>query len=497
MTALYNEIEPFAAQWLRSLISAGHIAPGAVDERSISDLTPADVAGPGQRHFFAGIGGWSYALRLAGVPDDASVWTGSCPCQPFSAAGKRSGTSDPRHLWPAWFALIRECRPAIIFGEQVASKDGLAWLDLVFADLERCGYSVGAADLCAAGVGAPHIRQRLFFVAYADELTRGQGSALARWSDPRVAAARRCNERPGSGGSAGQLGNPDIHKTEHYRNAGKSARSRLRNVARGAVKAGGLGNAGSNGNLQHDGELRGDEAQCQVRAADGNHAPIIAGATRGFWSNADWLPCIDGVSRPVEPIAQQMVDGSTESLGRIGTQLAKSVEEEVIHAAGTENRAREAMLNLRRSLEAEAIRRAPGRLHSVSEAPVLLAFVRELEEQGWTFSQGSSCSGAKVPQGSVRVLRHGETAASPPCGRGLDEQSAGESPDIMRVLSSVLARNTQAAWGETFDARARATHPLMVGAPARVGRLRGYGNAIVAEVAATFIEAALEAGDIQ
>jgi DNA (cytosine-5)-methyltransferase 1 len=468
MTALYNEIEPFAAQWLRSLISAGHIAPGAVDERSISDLTPADVAGPGQRHFFAGIGVWSYALRLAGVRDDVTVWTGSCPCQPFSAAGKRSGTSDPRHLWPAWFALIEQCRPAIIFGEQVASIDGLDWLDLVFADLERCGYSVGAADLCAAGVGAPHIRQRLYFVAYADEARRGELGLVRVRKDG--------DAQPGDDvdgcGADGRLGDPDGERENAFRRIRKGAHAeRARSPRR-------LGDNVS------DGLQGGVEAGTETRSA------------RRPWNDADWIPCIDGVSRPVEPIAQQMVDGSTESLGRIGTQLAKSVEEEVIHAAGTENRAREAMLNLRRSLEAEAIRRAPGRLHSVSEAPVLLAFVRELEEQGWTLSQGSSCSGAKVPQGSVRVLRHGETAASPPCGRGLDEQSAGESPDIMRVLSSVLARNTQAAWGETFDARARATHPLMVGAPARVGRLRGYGNAIVAEVAATFIQAALEAGEV-
>ena len=161
LTALYNEIDPFAAEWLRNLIRDRLIAPGDVNETSIEDLRPADVAGPGQRHVFAGIGGWSYALRLAGVPDDADIWTGSCPCQPFSSAGKRGGTRDARHLWPAWFALIREYRPAVILGEQVASRDGLAWLDTVYADLERCGYAVGTADLCAAGIGAPHARQRL------------------------------------------------------------------------------------------------------------------------------------------------------------------------------------------------------------------------------------------------------------------------------------------------------------------------------------------------
>lgn len=165
MSVIYNEIDPFAAAWLRELVRGGHIAEGAVNEQSIVGLDPLDVATATQFHTFAGIGVWSHALRLAGWPDDRPVWTGSCPCQPFSAAGKRGGFEDERHLWPAWFRLIRECRPPVIFGEQVASKDGLAWLDAVYADLEGAGYAVGAVDLCAAGIGAPHIRQRLFFVA--------------------------------------------------------------------------------------------------------------------------------------------------------------------------------------------------------------------------------------------------------------------------------------------------------------------------------------------
>jgi DNA (cytosine-5)-methyltransferase 1 len=222
MAALYNEIDPFAAQWLRNLIDANHIAPGVVDERSIEDLTPDDVAGPGQRHFFAGIGGWSYALRLAGIPDDADVWTGSCPCQPFSSAGKRGGTSDARHLWPAWFALIRECRPPIIFGEQVASSDGLGWLDLVYADLERCGYAVGAADLCAAGVGAPHIRQRLYFVAHAVRkgLQRLHGQRRREHLQPTQSDVRgQWKTEPAVGRLANGLRHGGVGKLRGYGNA--------------------------------------------------------------------------------------------------------------------------------------------------------------------------------------------------------------------------------------------------------------------------------------
>jgi DNA (cytosine-5)-methyltransferase 1 len=165
----YNEWDPYAAQWLRNLMAAGHISEGIVDERSIKDVQSGDI--PSRAHFFAGIAGWEYALQLAGWPSDRPVWTGSCPCQPFSAAGKRGGNLDARHLWPDFYALVRECEPSIIFGEQVASQDGRKWLSDIRLDLEAMGYAVGAADLCAASIGAPHIRQRLFWVAHLN----GQG----------------------------------------------------------------------------------------------------------------------------------------------------------------------------------------------------------------------------------------------------------------------------------------------------------------------------------
>ena len=214
MTAYYNENDRFAVAWLKELISDGLIATGDVDDRSILDVRPADLAGYTQCHFFAGIGGWSHALRLAEWRDDREVWTGSCPCQPFSVAGKQAGKADKeRHLWPTFHALIAECRPATVFGEQVASKLGREWLSGVRAEMEALGYAVGAADLCAAGVGAPHIRQRLWWVADASDQRR-----------ERRLSGRSDQERQDIDGHAGR-GGADFWDGEHIPCAdGKSRR---------------------------------------------------------------------------------------------------------------------------------------------------------------------------------------------------------------------------------------------------------------------------------
>ena len=291
MTAYYNEIDPYAAQWLRNLIEAGHIAPGVVDERSIEDVCPDDLRGSTQCHFFAGVGVWSHALRQAGWPDDRPVWTGSCPCQPFSAAGKGSGFADERHLWPAFHHLIRERRPECVFGEQVASSDSGPWIDLVHDDMEAVGYAFGAVPFPSAGVGAPHIRDRLFWVADSEQHSGGRQAAPADHGQPQ--ADRSTDRAGGRGGASGGLADTSGKRRER----GQGAANR------------GINDGTDAGRIESDdGFIRSSEA------GNGSHA---TGPTNGFWRDADWLFCRDGKWRAVEPGTFPLAHGAPSRVGRL------------------------------------------------------------------------------------------------------------------------------------------------------------------------------------
>lgn len=340
--AYYNENDPFAAQWLRNLIAAGLIADGDVDERSIEDVYPIDLAGYTQCHFFAGVGGWAYAARLAGWPDSRPLWTGSCPCQPFSAAGKRTGMSDERHLWPAFFHLIEHGKPRDIpvFGEQVASPDGLAWLDLVQTDLEGADHTCWATDICAAGFGAPIIRQRLWWVAWATGVghnrrrsplesngraeTREQFERLcdAGWLDSANHSERRA-DLAGRNKSDSELGAScelirmannnnkglerwgGMHECSSQLLAGKSS------LADRLARSNGWDSG--NRELQRSGEQR----QQQQENSLPRNGSLRPGPTNGFWGSTDWLLCRDDKWRPVEPSTFPLAHGVPNRVGRL------------------------------------------------------------------------------------------------------------------------------------------------------------------------------------
>ncbi|MEM7256002.1 MAG: DNA cytosine methyltransferase, partial [Pseudomonadota bacterium] len=195
----YNDSDSQIAAWLRRLIDERQLPQGTIDDRSITQINANDLAHYQQCHFFAGIGGWPLALRLAGWPDDWPVWTGSCPCQPFSNSGKKRGINDARHLWPVWRDLIKQCRPATVFGEQIASPLAIRWLDTVAHDLEQIGYAIGATILPAASIATPHARHRIFFVALAHNHGLGRarrctnGQIPHAWQNGYEYAAPSCS----------------------------------------------------------------------------------------------------------------------------------------------------------------------------------------------------------------------------------------------------------------------------------------------------------------
>ena len=357
MSAYYNEFDPFAAAWLRELIKAGHIAPGDVDERSITDVKPAELVGYDQCHFFAGIGGWSLALRLAGWPDDRPVWTGSCPCQPFSSAGANRGTDDPRHLWPAWFRLIRECRPSTVFGEQVEAAVAHGWLDLVSDDLEREGYAVGAVGLPAASVGAPHIRQRLWFVAESSRERRSSKSDIGReWQpDEQGRVAHVWSESVGQG-AVGELADADPagpveqwseglsahgHPSRRHDADGRGPNDRMGDSTRGGQRINGraprhAGHADEPIALEQLGYADQPRSQGRIERGDGpGECAARAASMASPWADLVWLPCRDGKARPTQSGLFPLAHGIPARVGRLrgyGNAIVPQVAAEVIAA---------------------------------------------------------------------------------------------------------------------------------------------------------------------
>jgi len=180
-------------------------------------------------------------------------------------------------------------------------------------------------------------------------------------------------------------------------------------------------------------------------------------------------------------------------MGHVCSDQINAIEREInINADAGKADAGETLLHVWRSLSESTIRRSAGRLNGVHEAPVLLAFLLQLTDQGWAFAESISRASAQTQEDILRSVWWKRPFACPSCERGLDGQQPSEHPDLVRVVSSILARHAQAAWGDVFDANARACSPLADGIPARMGKLRAYGNAIVPQLAAEFIRSVMD-----
>ena len=356
----YNEWDKYAAAWLRNLIDAGHLPAGEVDERSIADVSPGDLAGFTQCHFFAGIGGWSLAARLAGWPEDRELWTGSPPCQPFSVAGKQRGQDDDRHLWPHYFRLIAARRPAVLMGEQVAAAVGKDWLDGVHADLESIGYTSGAVVVPACAVNAPHRRDRLWFVADRHgamgdgERTRleglgGHGDDQAGRSEQDRSIAATCRGSMLAHAHGIARGEGDTHARGCEDGSGPREVAGLKcsgdgDVADASSERGNgcedsTGQAGRYGAENHG--AAGVLADSESMRREGRYLRSEAGlspdgiAEGGAWDRHSWIIGHDGKARRVEPGIRLLAHGAPARVGKLrayGNAIVPQVAAEVIGA---------------------------------------------------------------------------------------------------------------------------------------------------------------------
>ena len=472
MSAWYNENDKYAAQWLRNLISKGLIADGEVDERSIVDVRPEDLRGFTQCHFFAGIGGWSYALRLAGWEDTRPVWTGSCPCQPFSAAGKQKGFADERHLWPVWAKLIAECKPSIVFGEQVAAAS--KWLVLVRSDLEEMGYAVGAMPIQAASAGADHLRDRYWFVADGTESPEWRRGIHGPGESVAAPSGRQTSEESIGGSidrSGVALGDAYESGSQGRTAVPERAGERIVGAASGAAAASAGPLSGAQQGIHSGEEGRGSrDGQLERRG--------------GAYGLADADLAREGEGRQQRSGKFGGAGGDSETCGRSDLAVAESrrgngpvlsskreeIPSSVQSGTGIEWVIGASIAEREPHHESDALADR-GETRTISGGPGDHVASSTLEDaDGFDAQRGQG-------QGQIGV-RTTETGEGPD-----DNSSRSDAPGIEWVIGA--------------DGKARRVKSgirlLAHGVPARVSKLRAFGNAIDPRPAAAFIGASMAA----
>ena len=330
MNHYYNDNDKYVAQWIRNLIDRGAIPKGYVDERSIKEIEPKDVEQYTQCHFFAGVAGWPEAFRLAGLSPKRSVWSGSPPCPSFSPAGNRKGFDDPRHLFPEWFRLIRECKPPIIFGEQTYSSDAILWLDLVSSELESEGYAIGKTVYGPHCIGSPHIRNRIWFTAVRVE--NCDGARFCR-------SHEELSEKYGGGEDVFVERSGDFDPVRwmadgsgeiYFKRTGREMGG-----TQGEGGGSGVGDSASSGanagtTLDTDGLFsQGDEPGDGVEGEIERFGDIIA-AARDAWGGVVWIRDAKGKARCFKPGIYPLAYGIPRSLGRVCAKNKKGEEMVVI-----------------------------------------------------------------------------------------------------------------------------------------------------------------------
>lgn len=378
MSVYYNENDPYLCQWLKNLMAAGVIPAGDVDDRDIRSVSADDVRGYTHCHFFAGVGGFAYAARLAGWPDDAPLWTGGFPCQPFSVAGNQRAQADDRHLWPELHRLIAQARPALFLGENVAGLIALG-LDGVLADLEAEGYASRAVVVPACAVNAPHRRDRVWIVG--QRLADGSG--------------QRRQQIPGraSGDEAPDAGRPPAG---HHQLAG----------------------GGEGGLADSDGKRSGEEGRLCGRTAQ-----RPAGRGEGGLEHAARERRGEGQS---EAILRQRGDCATAGTGAREFNAGEPVgADETSDGAGGGNRA------VRRPAGSCAAGSVGNTNGSGSQGRYEL-WQRTGQWDAW--ATGRTLAGRRIPDPGIRLLAHGLPARVPrlrAAGNAIVPQVAAE---ILRAL---------------------------------------------------------------
>lgn len=378
------------------------------------------------------------------------VLTGGFPCQPFSVAGQRKGQEDDRYLWPEMLRAIREIRPTWVIGENVAGilsmvqpgsevtvesqaslfetsdKETLLEqeyvIETVCRDLEREGYSVQPILIPACGVGAPHRRDRVWFIA-------------SDHSDARVEGLRQEREN-------------EIHGRESTSHS---------NGTRFQAK----------GTEQQTTGIAGSRLQGLITNAEGKQLENTLRAWRRITGSTNLYRKKDWRNFPTQPPVRFRYDG-------ISNNVVRYIKTEVYDAIKKHIR-REDLPCVWENFQKKEIRKQIGRLYEIPEPDLLLEVLQRTskDERHEQRQIGISQFSEETSERVLRYLRNYGTFASSPLGQKYKEQFFKQFGDFMPELSHEIALATKKIVEECERTASYV----------RQESIKSYGNAIVPQVA--------------